>query len=344
MFEDLANETLYEIFDYLDINHSYHAFFDLNKRFENLFLYSNLPIQVNISTISKSSFKRYHKNVIIPNKHRINYLRLSNPFTVDIVLSPPITISKFIQLETLVLDNINAKYLRNIFTHAILLPKLHSLVLSLANLVQDPTKLITWIFRLPKLKSCKITYQTKDGQSPSALFFSECTASSIEHLVINTRFQYESLANLLFQIPNLRHLSINCLVGYRDLSIHPSFTQLKHLKYVSLKLEGVLLKQLETLITNFFHHVEILRLTTRYDQAYLDAQQWKQIILSYMPNLRIFDISHDNSVRNSSLLYHDLINAFDSPFWIERGWFFTHQHTCQRSLDSGMFYSTDPYR
>jgi hypothetical protein len=344
LFEDLANEILYEIFDYLDINDAYDAFFDLNKRFQNLFLYSNLPIQVNISTMPKSSFELYHKNVIIPNKHRINYLRLSNPFTVDIVLSPPVTISKFIQLETLVLDNINAKYLRNIFTHAIVLNKLHSLVLSLADLVQDPAKLIGWIFRLPKLKSCKITYQTKDDRNLQPLLSNECSVSPIEYLVINTRFSCDSVANLLCRVPNLRHLSINCLVGYRNLNIDPSFIQLKHLKYVSLKLEGEFLKRLETLITNFFHRVEVLRLTTRYDKEYLNAQQWKQLIESYMPNLRIFDINHDSSVKNHSLSYHDLINAFDSPFWIQRGWFFTHQHTWRTSLDGGMFHSTDPYR
>ena len=28
-------------------------------------------------------------------------------------------------------------------------------------------------------------------------------------------------------------------------------------------------------------------------QTYLDAKRWEQLISSYMPNLRIFDINHD---------------------------------------------------
>ena len=86
--------------------------------------------------MSKSNFERYYKNIILPNKHRINFLRLSNPFTVDIVFSPPRIISQFIQLETLILDNINEKYFNNISTDLIFLPKLHSLILNFADYIQ----------------------------------------------------------------------------------------------------------------------------------------------------------------------------------------------------------------
>jgi hypothetical protein len=335
---------VYEIFEYLDINHAYQGFFNLNKRFENLFINSNLPIQINISTISKSNFECYHKNVILPNKHRINFLRLSNPFTVDIILSPPRIISKFIQLETLILDDITAKYLHNILKHSIVLPKLHSLILNLADHVQDPSKIFVYIFRLPKLKYCKITYRTKDDQNPPFIFLNEYKRSPIEHLVINTHFRYDSLDGLFFCLPQLRYLSINCLVKCSYIDINPCRIALKHLKYVSFKLDGIDFDRLQKLIKYFFRHVEILRLTTRYDQAYLDAKRWEQVIVSYMPNLRIFDINHDGSARNNSLTYHDLINQFNSSFWIEKQWFFTHQHDWLERLDSGLFYSTDPYR
>jgi len=343
LFEDLANETIYEIFDYLEITHAYDAFFNLNQRFRNLFLYSNLPIQVNISTMSKTSFERYRKNVIIPNKYRINYLRLSNPFTVDIIFSPPYVIAEFIQLETLILDHINAKYLRNILTHAIRLPKLQTLVLSLAELVESPSKLFTWIFRLPKLKSCKITYQIKDQQDPPLLLLSEFKTSPIEHLVINSRLRFDSLEDLFSCLSNLRHLSISCLVGHRSLGISSYIIRLKHLKYVSFELDGVRLPRLEKLMRNFFRHVEVFRLTVKYDQTYFDANLWEQLIKSYMPNLRIFDI-HYNGAVDSSSSYHQLVDQFNSPFWIERGWSFNHQHFWPDSLSSGMFYSTDPYR
>jgi hypothetical protein len=148
----LPNELFYETFVYLDFHHVYDGFFNLNKRFQHLFLRSTLPIKINISSISKSNFERYHKNIIIPNKHRINVLRLSNPFTVDIVLSPPGLIRNFFCLETLILDNINTKNLYKICLELMCLPNLHSLVLNPAQYVENSTDIFTKIFCLSKLK------------------------------------------------------------------------------------------------------------------------------------------------------------------------------------------------
>jgi hypothetical protein len=117
------------------------------------------PLQVNVPTMSKSNFENFHKDIILPNKHRINYLRLSNPFTVDIIFSPPSLICDYIQLEKLIFDNINSKYLNNILKHLIHLPKLHSLILSPVDYIQNPSVLFVHILRLTKLKYCKITYR-----------------------------------------------------------------------------------------------------------------------------------------------------------------------------------------
>jgi len=66
-----------------------------------------------------------------------------------------------------------------------------------------------------------------------------------------------------------------------------------------------------------------------------------------MINLRIFDFYHDESVSISytrnPLTFYELINQFNSSFWIERKWFFTYQHICPESLNAGIFYSIEPY-
>ncbi|CAF1342450.1 unnamed protein product, partial [Rotaria sordida] len=62
-----------------------------------------------------------------------------------------------------------------------------------------------------------------------------------------------------------------------------------------------------------------------------------------MPNLRVFDIIHEDFRSKTDLPYHDLIDKFKSPFWIEKNGFFTHQHSWRKSFDGGVFYSTEPY-
>ncbi|CAF1281594.1 unnamed protein product [Rotaria sordida] len=344
-FEDLANEILYEVFEYLDIYHVYDGFFNLNKRFQNLLMNSNLSIKINVSAMSKSNFEHYYKDIILPNKHRINCLRLSNPFTIDIVFSPPRIITKFVRLETLIFHNIDAKYLHNILNQSIHLPKLHSLVITLADCVQDPNKLFLNILRLPRLKYCKITYQTKKVSRSLEVCFDNCEVSPIEHLVMNCRFPIDSFNRLLCYVPELRHLSIDCLIESNDTDIKLCPILLKHLKYVSLNIDNVLFNGFELLVKNYFHSIEVLRLTTRMDQTYLNANRWEKLILSSMPNLRIFDFHHDNSVfEDSPVTYHDLVHQFTSQFWIERQWFFTHQHDWRGRIESGIFYSTNPYR
>ncbi|CAF4995491.1 unnamed protein product, partial [Rotaria sp. Silwood1] len=84
-FEELSNELIYEVFEYLDLHYAFQAFYDLNQRFQNLFLYPNLPIKINISSISKSTFHYYLTDIIIPHADRIKSFRLSNPFVADMI-------------------------------------------------------------------------------------------------------------------------------------------------------------------------------------------------------------------------------------------------------------------
>ncbi|CAF1213217.1 unnamed protein product [Rotaria sordida] len=183
LFENLSNEIIYEIFDYLGIYYAYHGFFNLNQRFNNFFINSNLHIQIDISSMSKLNFEQYYKDIILPNKYRINYLRLSNVFTVDIIFSPPRLISKFFQLETLVFDNINTRYFNNILHHLIILPELHSLTINLTDYIQNSTLFYLQLFRLPKLKYCKIQFESKDEQQLLPRCINEF--SSIEYEDLN---------------------------------------------------------------------------------------------------------------------------------------------------------------
>ncbi|CAF4266085.1 unnamed protein product, partial [Rotaria sordida] len=147
-------------------------------------------------------------------------------------------------------------------------------------------------------------------------------------------------------LPKLQHLSINHFdthYGYQKRNKSSSI-QLKYLKHVSLKLNFVCFDEFEKIIKEFFHHIQILRLTTSCDEKYLDAKRWQQLILFHIPYLRIFDIHHQCFLTDNKLKDHDIINQFNSSFWNEKKWFFTHQHKLEHGFNTGHFYSIRPYR
>ncbi|CAF0998854.1 unnamed protein product [Rotaria sordida] len=343
-FENLPNETFYEIFEYLEYNDIYHGFFYLNKRFQNLLINLNIPFQINLSTISKLQFDLYNKNVFQPNKHQIKILRLSNPFTIDMIFSSPRLICNLIRIEKLIFDHINSKYFNNILKYLMHLPKLHSLILSPIDYIQNPTIIFNQIFRLKKLKYCKLTYKIKDNENILPIDFDQYEQSSIEYLIINSPFRYESFQKLFIYLPKLRHLSINYLLGSNNSQINFYPIELKDLKYVSFDLHSINFRQFKKLIKNFFHHIEVLRISTFDDFSYSHAEQWEELISSSIPNLHIFDMKNSYTTAMDGFLYLCLSGHFRSKFWKEKQWFFDHQYDCHESSNNGTFYSTNPYR
>ena len=110
LLEHLSNELIYEIFEFLHFHHAFDAFFDLNERFQNLFVNSNFSIKINISSLSKSTFHRYLTHIIILHTNRIKSLRLSNPFAPDISLLLFPIMTNLTRLETLIINNIESDY------------------------------------------------------------------------------------------------------------------------------------------------------------------------------------------------------------------------------------------
>ncbi|CAF3577991.1 unnamed protein product [Rotaria sp. Silwood1] len=346
-FEQIPNELIYEIFDFLDISHVYNAFSNLNTRFENLLTNSSFCFNINISSMSKSTFEHYYTNIINPNKHRIKLLHLSNPFTVDRIFSPVRIALKFIRLETLIFDNIQSKYLPNILHHFISLPNLRCLILISIDSVRNLNNIYYQIFRLPTLKYCKLSL--KEHVESQLLPMATDTISPIEHLVITNTIYFYELLTLLSYVPQLRRLSIHCLDGSRKKQTISWSTILNYLTHISLNIKNITSDQLESMFKNLFHQLQVLHISTSYDETYLNASQWEKWILSYMSNLHIFDFQYINSIQNAAsdnnqLIYDDVIKQFSSLFWSERKWFFAYHFYRKEYRDHVIFYSTDPYR
>ncbi|CAF4369054.1 unnamed protein product, partial [Rotaria sp. Silwood2] len=97
------------------------------------------------------------------------------------------------------------KYLRKMFNYLMDLPKFYSLIISIDDYIESLDLLFFNLFNLLTLKYCKIEYETKNFECQSLIY-----------LIINGRFSFKSLNNVLCCLPKLRHLSINALVHCRD--------------------------------------------------------------------------------------------------------------------------------
>ncbi|CAF5048665.1 unnamed protein product, partial [Rotaria sp. Silwood1] len=258
ILENLSNELIYEIFGFLNNHHAFQAFYDLNQRFQDLFLKSNLPIKINISSISKSKLQHYLTHIIKPYACRIELFRLSNPFIDLNLLLLPI-MKNLTQLTTLILNNIESNYIEQIINHLSSLPVLSSLIIISINTIKNHKNIYYKVFRLPILKYCQILIELL--QCPKSLPVATNEFSTIEHLIINHDISIDQLPILLSYVPQLRRLSIS---------------NLKESK----------LNRTER-VTNYFRQIQVLTIAIQYvgfygnSTQYLNADRWEQLISTY---------------------------------------------------------------
>ncbi|CAF0930697.1 unnamed protein product, partial [Adineta steineri] len=346
-FEDLSNEIICEIFEYFDFDYIYEIFSNFNQRFVNLIINSNLPIKINILSVSKPNFERYYTDIIIPNRHRIKSLRITNIFAVNTILSPQDNISKLTRLETLILTNISSSYLRNL-QYLINLPKLSSLTIIYKGYTKfNRAKIYHQIFQLPVLKYSNVLLGVESTPIVSSLSFATNKYSSIEHLVIKNHIELDKLYIILSHVPQIRRLSISMLPEPKKKRNITFSITLNNLTYISLKFQSFHFHDFELLAKDLLYNLQVLRLYTSKEITYLDANRWKNLILSHIPNLTIFDFQYmyfadyeDNMISS----YENLIKNFTTSFWTERQWFFSTQHSLGFDADDFLFFSVKPYK
>lgn len=342
--EDISNEIIYETFDFLDYDQTYKAFSNLNQRFQNLVTHSNFPIKIKLLSTSNSNFRHYHTQTLMPNQHRIKSLHLSNPFLIDHVFSSICHGLKLIELETLILDKIQSTYVEHLLKHLLVLPYLSTLIINCEDNVKNKNNLYDEIFRLPRLKFCKLSLNELIQSEPLPMATNEY--SPIERFILISTYPMNDLNNLLSYIPHLKYLSLHSSNYHRIQQMEQYSSALIHLTHVSISGLDIPFDLFEIMVQSLFNQVQVIHISVCYRIEYLDGHRWQRLILSHIPQLRIFDINIELILRNQEKIidFISWIEKFNSPFWSERQWFFdyhTYKNQDQTLLN---FYSTKPYR
>ncbi|UJR20059.1 hypothetical protein I4U23_023193 [Adineta vaga] len=348
--EDLSNELIYDIFDYLLDHHAFQAFYNLNIRFQNLFLNSTFPIKINISFISKPNLQHYFTHIIKPCTNRIEYFQLSNSCIDPCSLLFSI-MKNLTQLSTLILNHIEANYIESMLNHLLSLPSLSSLtIVSIDNII-DKNNIYYKLLRLLKLKYCQLCIELL--QCPKSFLVPINEFSTIEYFFINHEISIDQLFILLSYVPQLRRLSLGNLRESKVNQIGKHSINLNHLTNVSLKLDRVPFHELEILVRYCFHQVQVLTIKIQFigfrhdDRGYIDADRWQLLISTHILNLRIFDFQlsyRGLDFSNERQAFEILINKFNSKFWTEHQWFFDHHHHDVGWSKAAVFYSRNPYK
>lgn len=318
-FEDLSNELIYEIFDYLDYLFLYEIFFRLNSRFQSLFVQSSLPLKISFPLTSKSLFRSRCEDFIRSNISRIISLNICKYFLEFF------TIDRFVALQSLIIDSIPSEKISSIIQQLTSLVRFSSLTIRSRDYFHDENSIYLSIFHLNKLQFCKLTYPSSGERIPLPIALH--SSSTLKSLILHGHCRLDQLISILSYTPQLQHLSCQYLYGSGSSDMNFSL----NLMSIYFILYRITFDELKGLLSKIGYSLKKLRIEKSNDENYFHAEQWEDLIGNSMRNLMIFQF--DYSLLIPEHFDRRLIDRFSSKFWVERKWFFDHYYYKKDAAD-----------
>ncbi|CAF1491711.1 unnamed protein product [Rotaria sordida] len=343
--ENLSNELFYEIFDYLDGCDLFKAFSNLNIRFEALLTSLFLLLKIDLR-FHPEVIRRYRSTcIVVPNKHRIISLSLTNFYLYNSTFTRFNIDSSFSRLESLVLDNMKSNELIPLLINLISLPRLFSLTIYYDDDLKDLSNIYQIIFNLPMLNYYKLSFSSLESFIPISRATND-QFSSIKYLVIDHCCTLDELINIISYTPQLCRLTCEEVNESTKNIVKDTLNTIFSLTHIFIAKCYAQFDELETFLTNVSPQLEVLCINTFKDVNYLDANRWEQIISQYLLYLNTFEFQYEEFIDEDfkASVYHELINHFNSSFWIERKWFFTISIKTDSWDDNIIAYSIVSYR
>ncbi|CAF1344341.1 unnamed protein product [Adineta steineri] len=322
LIENLSNEIFYMIFDYLDGRDVYHAFLNLNERFQQLVKSSCFLLKIRFHFgMSKKQHMNKWKQFTILNKQQILSINVCLPPGKDQLCAEFTINSTFSRLESLALRGIHSDQIMSLLIELPCLPRLFSLTINYtADHLKDLTNIYQMVFTLPLLKYFK--FASSDVDNPTSL--SPATHkqfSTIEYMVMCHCCTFEELSNIISYTPQLRRLDFSQTYEI-DLSYETILPlPLPNLTYLRIRIHYLLFDVFEIFLRGMDSKLKVLYVCVDYeDSSYLDSDQWEELIINYLPHLEKFSLviyEHlEGSLRPSPCIEEPI--QFNSSFWIER--------------------------
>lgn len=319
-FEQLGNETILDIFDYLSSNDIVYGFFNLNQRFNSILFY----------------YKYYLSNLHIPTTNIYHWLNIISNIGSDI--------------EHLTISTVDSYFSIDLF------PNLKSLIIS-SPLPIDQNEIysITEHKQFNNLTTfkihCEIYYKEyrqsifekifhyesslKTFESNSTLYFSYF---NICHATINVNLTTLSLKLTKFiyvfscfkYVPNLKHfnLTVNSMNVDDPTNKGYDFSDIK-LKKFSFTFEkdekintnnGTNIDSLLNLIKQFSLSLKYLSLNLKQANlsVYFDSDFLREYLLNAMIELTSFHFYV--KLAKTPILIQNILSTFKNKFWFDHGW------------------------
>ncbi|CAF3731105.1 unnamed protein product [Rotaria sordida] len=322
-FEDLSNELLCEIFDYLDGYRLCKAFSNLNSRFEQLLHSSSVLLKIRYFLIELDQFINKFKQFMFSNRHQIFSIHIDFVFEYSNCFSSFLFDSSFDRLESIIFKHIQSGTLIPILSNLSSLPRLSSLTIERLKVKEKINDIHRLVFVLPKLKYYRIS-SCDTHHSIILPMAMNNQYSPIEYFVIDHYCSLNELTFLISYTPKLRRLTVHKIkTNDSNITILSSMI-LANLNSIYLDLHQTTFNVLETFITKKFPNLKSLFIASSNDITFLHAYRWEQLILKNFPQLEKFYFIYDDLLDNEEKYprFTGRSNQFSSSFWIERQWLF----------------------
>lgn len=257
LFNDLSNDLLLEIFDYLDVFDLFQAFFNLNQRFNRLIADEHNYFQANMISIGNQQFL-FYKNLILPKIGAyIRYLSISDQMNYLQILLRSISFRNLISIR---LYDVQLSELLSILEQS----NLKYLFIQTKSIQNE--KHLDNLFRI--LFEQQSNLRAIECQLFTQLFFQnyQIKFSQLKQIVLNCDCYSSDFIVLISQLPNLRQISarINDLNrDFMDKDID-HYQSNQSIRSISLHIENIDYDRL-VFVFSFVENVRSVELNGRID-------------------------------------------------------------------------------